>query len=168
MGATRKVDKIIEDAEVAQEAYNTVVTYFGETVKTMPPETFFPIVDKFIKSYVKAEEDIEKWRLQNEKKLDAEKRRELEQQRKLQQAKRENESQAFADEQAAIQELRALRKKDRTTIVNTNGAIDENLAYLRQQPYRRADAVTRSFRGRKGGAKGGEGGGGQGGQTSML
>ena len=170
--ATRKVDKIIEDAEVAQEAYKNVVTYFGETVKTMPPETFFPIVDKFIKAYVKAEEDIEKWRLQNEKKLDAEKRRELEQQRKIMAQKKETEAEAFADEQAAIQELRALRKKDRTTIVNTDGAIDENLAYLRQQPYRRADAVSRSFRGRKGGAKGGGKGGDSGaggkGQTSML
>lgn len=172
--ASRRVEKIIEDAEAAQEAYKAVVMYFGETVKTMPPETFFPIVNKFIKAYAKAEEDIEKWRLQNEKKLDAQQKRELDAARKVQAQRKETEAEAFADEQAAIQELRALRKKDRTTIVNTDGAIDKNLAYMQQQPYRRADAVTRSFRGRKGGAKGGEGGGGGGkgaastAQASML
>ena len=48
------------DAVEAQEAYRKVVTYFGETSKTMPPETFFPMFDRFIKAYGKAETDLER------------------------------------------------------------------------------------------------------------
>ena len=31
----------------------------------MPPETFFPMVDRFIKAYQKAEQDLEDWKLAN-------------------------------------------------------------------------------------------------------
>ena len=54
----------------AQEAYRKVVTYFGETSKTMPPETFFPMFDRFIKAYGKAETDLEKWNLLQQKNLE--------------------------------------------------------------------------------------------------
>jgi len=59
-----KVQRITEDAEVALEAYRNVVQYFGETQKTMPPEQFFPIFQRFIKAYQDAEADLEKWRVQ--------------------------------------------------------------------------------------------------------
>ena len=58
------------DAVEAQEAYRKVVTYFGETSKTMPPETFFPMFDRFIKAYGKAETDLEKWNLLQQKNLE--------------------------------------------------------------------------------------------------
>ena len=58
------------DAKEAQEAYRKVVTYFGETTKTMPPETFFPMFDRFIKAYAKAENDLEKWNLLQQKNLE--------------------------------------------------------------------------------------------------
>ena len=58
------------DAKEAQEAYRKVVTYFGETSKTMPPETFFPMFDRFIKAYAKAENDLEKWNLLQQKNLE--------------------------------------------------------------------------------------------------
>ena len=40
-----------------------MVEYFGETTKSMSPETFFPMVDRFMKAYLKAEEDLENWKI---------------------------------------------------------------------------------------------------------
>lgn len=34
-----------------QDAYNTVVRYFGESPKTTPPSVFFPVFVRFIRSY---------------------------------------------------------------------------------------------------------------------
>merc|ERR1712176_603783 len=162
--AEKKVQKITEDAEAAQNSFKQTVEFFGETVKTMPPEQFFPMFDKFIKNYKKAEEDIDKWRAANQKRAAKEQRKVAEEQARARQAQKESQDQAFAAEQNAIKELRALRRRDRTSIMNQDGAIDENLAYLKKQPYRRADAVQRSFRGRKGqGKTGGRGQSGAGG-----
>lgn len=36
----------------------------------MPPETFFPMFDRFIKAYAKAENDLEKWNLLQQKNLE--------------------------------------------------------------------------------------------------
>ena len=46
--AVDKVQRLIEDADVATEAYRNVVHCFGETHKTMPPENFFPIFQRFM------------------------------------------------------------------------------------------------------------------------
>jgi len=53
----------LQDADTAKEAYKNVVEYFGESPKTMPPETFFPMVDRFIKAYEKAETDLNEWKI---------------------------------------------------------------------------------------------------------
>ena len=55
--------QILLDADTAQEAYKNVVEYFGESPKTMPPETFFPMVDRFIKAFQKAEKDLSEWQI---------------------------------------------------------------------------------------------------------
>ena len=49
----------MQDTETAKEAYENVVKYFGETTKTMPPETFFPMIDRFINAYKRAEREVE-------------------------------------------------------------------------------------------------------------
>uniref|UniRef100_A0A803TH33 Formin like 3 n=1 Tax=Anolis carolinensis TaxID=28377 RepID=A0A803TH33_ANOCA len=46
-----KLDRLQKDARTAEEAYNTVVRYFGESPKTTPPSVFFPVFARFIKSY---------------------------------------------------------------------------------------------------------------------
>uniref|UniRef100_A0A803TLP0 Formin like 3 n=1 Tax=Anolis carolinensis TaxID=28377 RepID=A0A803TLP0_ANOCA len=50
-----KLDRLQKDARTAEEAYNTVVRYFGESPKTTPPSVFFPVFARFIKSYKDAE-----------------------------------------------------------------------------------------------------------------
>lgn len=149
-----KVQRLIEDADVAQEAYRNVVQYFGETQKTMPPEQFFPIFQRFIQAYKDAEEDIEKWQEQNEKRAERAKK-EAEVKNEREKAKKQYRDSQI-DERNAVNELRKLKGAargrvksglgDRANVDIQDGAIDENLAYLKSQPYRRKDSKTRSFR----------------------
>ena len=142
--AADKVQRILEDADVAQEAYRNVVSYFGESQKTLPPEQFFPIFERFIKSYKDAEGDIEKWREQSERKADRAKKAEKDKEEKDRQRKAYKDS--LEEERNAIKDLRNIRRKDRMAVEAQDGALDENIAYLKQQPYRRNDSKTRSFR----------------------
>ncbi|XP_049336227.1 formin-like protein 1 isoform X3 [Astyanax mexicanus] len=51
------MDSVVKDAKTAQEAYESVVEYFGENPKTTPPSIFFPIFIRFIKAYKMAEQE---------------------------------------------------------------------------------------------------------------
>ncbi|MEQ2187997.1 hypothetical protein GOODEAATRI_010443, partial [Goodea atripinnis] len=46
-----QLDKLQRDAKTAEEAFNSVVSYFGESAKTTPPSVFFPVFVRFIKAY---------------------------------------------------------------------------------------------------------------------
>uniref|UniRef100_A0A8C6IPA1 FH2 domain-containing protein n=1 Tax=Melopsittacus undulatus TaxID=13146 RepID=A0A8C6IPA1_MELUD len=46
-----KLERLQRDARTAEDAYNTVVRYFGESPKTTPPSVFFPVFVRFIRSY---------------------------------------------------------------------------------------------------------------------
>uniref|UniRef100_A0A8C2HWN9 Formin-like 3 n=1 Tax=Cyprinus carpio TaxID=7962 RepID=A0A8C2HWN9_CYPCA len=46
-----QLDKLQKDAKTAEEAFNNVVLYFGESPKTTPPSVFFPVFVRFIKAY---------------------------------------------------------------------------------------------------------------------
>uniref|UniRef100_A0A672KFJ4 Formin-like protein 3 n=1 Tax=Sinocyclocheilus grahami TaxID=75366 RepID=A0A672KFJ4_SINGR len=45
------LDKLQKDGKTAEEAFNNVVLYFGESPKTTPPSVFFPVFVRFIKAY---------------------------------------------------------------------------------------------------------------------
>uniref|UniRef100_A0A672F9B9 Formin-like protein 1 n=1 Tax=Salarias fasciatus TaxID=181472 RepID=A0A672F9B9_SALFA len=53
------LESLIKDSKTAQEAYISVVEYFGENPKTTQPAMFFPMFGRFIKAYKKAQQDIE-------------------------------------------------------------------------------------------------------------
>nr|CAB3246530.1 formin-like protein 2 [Phallusia mammillata] len=142
--STEKANKILQDAQTAQEAYKSVVEYFGESPKSMPPETFFPMVDRFIKAFKKAEKDIEDWKLADEKRAEKE-RRALEQKEEKELRKKMKEEMR-SGEQKMITELRSKQRKDRRAIEGRDGAIEDNINYIKSEPYRRSDAVHRSFR----------------------
>ncbi|XP_022375116.1 formin-like protein 3 isoform X2 [Enhydra lutris kenyoni] len=61
-----KLDKLQRDAKTAEEAYNAVVRYFGESPKTTPPSVFFPVFVRFIRSYKEAEQENEARKKQEE------------------------------------------------------------------------------------------------------
>uniref|UniRef100_A0A8C6NXP8 Formin-like 3 n=1 Tax=Nothobranchius furzeri TaxID=105023 RepID=A0A8C6NXP8_NOTFU len=50
----------------AKEAFNSVVSYFGESAKTTPPSVFFPVFVRFIKAYKDAVEENELRKKQEE------------------------------------------------------------------------------------------------------
>uniref|UniRef100_A0A4W3IP27 Formin like 2 n=1 Tax=Callorhinchus milii TaxID=7868 RepID=A0A4W3IP27_CALMI len=54
-----KLKKLQDDAKISQDAFDEVVKYFGENVKTAPPSVFFPVIVRFVKSYKQAEQDNE-------------------------------------------------------------------------------------------------------------
>ncbi|NXL79395.1 FMNL3 protein, partial [Leptocoma aspasia] len=50
-GSEGQLERLQRDARTAEDAYNTVVRYFGESPKTTPPSVFFPVFVRFIHSY---------------------------------------------------------------------------------------------------------------------
>ncbi|NXN46151.1 FMNL3 protein, partial [Rhinoptilus africanus] len=50
-GSEGKLERLQKDARTAEDAYNAVVRYFGESPKTTPPSVFFPVFVRFIRSY---------------------------------------------------------------------------------------------------------------------
>ncbi|XP_027948620.1 formin-like protein 1 isoform X4 [Eumetopias jubatus] len=56
------MDKLLADSKTAQEAYESVVEYFGENPKTTSPAMFFSLFSRFIKAYKKAEQEVEQWK----------------------------------------------------------------------------------------------------------
>uniref|UniRef100_A0A8C9RD75 Formin-like 3 n=1 Tax=Scleropages formosus TaxID=113540 RepID=A0A8C9RD75_SCLFO len=61
-----QLDKLQKDAKTAEEAFNNVVHYFGESPKTTPPSVFFPVFVRFIKAYKEAVEENEQRKKQEE------------------------------------------------------------------------------------------------------
>lgn len=53
------LEALAKDGKTAQEAYISVVEYFGENPKTTQPSAFFPSFGRFVKAYKKAEKDNE-------------------------------------------------------------------------------------------------------------
>ncbi|XDV46027.1 hypothetical protein PO909_014006 [Leuciscus waleckii] len=61
-----QLDKLQKDAKTAEEAFNNVVNYFGESPKTTPPSVFFPVFVRFIRAYKDAVEENELKKKQEE------------------------------------------------------------------------------------------------------
>lgn len=139
-----KLKKLQDDAKIAQDAFDEAVKFFGENAKTTPPSVFFPVFVRFVKAYRQAEEDNEQKKRQEqmmmEKLLEQEAMMELEDQKS---PSHKNKRQ----QQELIAELRKKQVKDsRHVYEGKDGAIEDIITDLRNQPYRRADAVRRSVR----------------------
>ncbi|CAF5144559.1 unnamed protein product, partial [Rotaria sp. Silwood1] len=46
-----KIDRLVKDAKLAQDAFNQCVEYFGEAPRTQSPSNFFSIFVKFQRAY---------------------------------------------------------------------------------------------------------------------
>uniref|UniRef100_A0A8D3DIU7 Formin-like 1a n=1 Tax=Scophthalmus maximus TaxID=52904 RepID=A0A8D3DIU7_SCOMX len=55
-----QLESLIRDSKTAQEAYGSVVEYFGENPKTTQPAMFFPMFARFIKAYKTAQQEIQR------------------------------------------------------------------------------------------------------------
>uniref|UniRef100_A0A8C8RYJ7 Formin like 3 n=1 Tax=Pelusios castaneus TaxID=367368 RepID=A0A8C8RYJ7_9SAUR len=117
LGASEgRLEKLQKDAKTAEDAYNTVVRYFGESPKTTPPSVFFPVFVRFIRSYKGAELENETRKRQEEvqrEKMLAQEAKKLEKRKKWQQ-------------QELIAELRRRQAKDhRPVYEGKDGTIED-------------------------------------------
>jgi len=136
----KTVDKILQDTETAKEAYENVVKYFGETTKTMPPETFFPMIDRFINAYKRAEREVEDRKIAEAKLLERQRLKEEE----MEEKRRKGAEEIRKDGERMLEGGR--RKGRRDIVEMKDGAIEDNINYLKSEPYRRSDTVLRSTR----------------------
>ncbi|XP_067832798.1 formin-like protein 3 [Heptranchias perlo] len=135
-----KLEKLQRDSKTAQEAYNKVVEYFGESPKTTPPSVFFPVFVRFVKSFREAEQENELRKKQEQ----ALREKMLAQEAKLQQDQKSPCHRNKRQQQELIAELRRRQVKDhRPVYEGKDGTIEDIITDLRSQPYRRADAVIR-------------------------
>ncbi|KAJ8255781.1 hypothetical protein COCON_G00196450 [Conger conger] len=139
-----RLKKLQDDAKVAQDAFDEVVKFFGENAKTTPPSVFFPVFVRFVKAYRQADEDNEQRKRQEQMLME----KLLEQEAMMDQQDQKSPSHKNKrQQQELIAELRKKQVKDsRHVYEGKDGAIEDIITDLRNQPYRRADAVRRSVR----------------------
>ncbi|MFT7801070.1 formin-like protein 3 isoform X1 [Arapaima gigas] len=139
-----QLDALQKDAKMAEEAFNSVVHYFGENPKVTPPSAFFTVFVRFIKSYKDAVEDNEQRRKQEA----AIRERQLAQEALQDPKARWINPYHFKKRQQKeelIAELRRRQAKDhRPVYEGKDGTIEDIITDLRNQPFLRADAVIRS------------------------
>ncbi|XP_072212494.1 LOW QUALITY PROTEIN: formin-like protein 1 [Excalfactoria chinensis] len=134
---TELMEKLQADSKTAKEAYESAVEYFGENPKTSPPTTFFPMFMRFIRAYKKAEQDIELWKKQEAAAKEAESgqpgsEEQLDMKSPFQKAKRQ--------QMDMIAELKKKQMvKEPLIYEGKDGAIEDIISDLRNNPYRRAD-----------------------------
>jgi hypothetical protein len=145
--AQDKIDRLIKDAKLAQEAFNQCVEYFGETPRTQNPSNFFSVFVKFQRAYQQARIDNdERTRLAreaasiNDKPLN-----------KRATNKRTQENENFTLQEELLSELKGRKEaiKDQKLIKRealTDGTIETLLDDLKKAPYLRADAARRNRR----------------------
>ncbi|XP_045744684.1 formin-like protein 1 isoform X2 [Mirounga angustirostris] len=132
------MDKLLADSKTAQEAYESVVEYFGENPKTTSPSMFFSLFSRFIKAYKKAEQEVEQWKKETvtqEAGADAPGKEEA------------PAPKARRQQMDLISELK--RKQQKEPLIyesDRDGAIEDIITDLRNQPYIRADTGRRSAR----------------------
>uniref|UniRef100_A0A8C8SRR4 Formin like 1 n=1 Tax=Pelusios castaneus TaxID=367368 RepID=A0A8C8SRR4_9SAUR len=126
---TEVMEKLQTDGKTAQEAYESAVEYFGENPKTNPPTMFFPVFGRFVKAYKKAEQDVELWRKEEAAAKEVESNPPSKQEPKVQRQQMD-----------MIAELKKKQMvKEPLIYEGGDGAIEDIISELRNQPYRRGD-----------------------------
>uniref|UniRef100_A0A4W6FHT3 Formin-like 3 n=1 Tax=Lates calcarifer TaxID=8187 RepID=A0A4W6FHT3_LATCA len=125
-----QLDKLQKDAKTAEEAFNNVVNYFGESAKTTPPSVFFPVFVRFIKAYKDAVEGNE----QRKKQEEAMREKLLAQEAKQHDPK--VEFKCKQQQQELIAELRRRQAKDhRPVYEGKDGTIEDIITVLKSVPF---------------------------------
>ncbi|KAF7203747.1 formin-like protein 1 isoform X2 [Nothobranchius furzeri] len=129
------------DSKTAQEVYESTVEYFGEDPKTTPPSMFFPVFLRFIKAYKLAEQEnkqVEKQGLTSEGPSSP--------------TKRSGNKVPVMARLPQMDLIAELKRRQVTSLVREekDGAIEDIITDLRNQPYRRADGVRLSSKWKQG------------------
>ncbi|XP_062382989.1 formin-like protein 1 [Sardina pilchardus] len=135
------LESMVKDSKTAQEVYDSVVEYFGENPKTTPPSVFFPVFARFIKAYKQAEQDIDQRKRQSAV-MGEEGRDTL----SSPTGKADSQKLPTMPKLPQMDLIAELKKKQVTSLVREgkDGAIEDIITGLRNQPYIRADGGRRS------------------------
>ncbi|XDV46026.1 hypothetical protein PO909_014006 [Leuciscus waleckii] len=126
-----QLDKLQKDAKTAEEAFNNVVNYFGESPKTTPPSVFFPVFVRFIRAYKDAVEENELKKKQEE----AMREKLLAQEAKQHDPKVQAQKKKL-QQQDLIAELRRRQAKDhRPVYEGKDGTIEDIITVLKSVPF---------------------------------
>nr|XP_051701429.1 formin-like protein 3 isoform X7 [Oryctolagus cuniculus] len=125
-----KLDKLQRDAKTAEEAYNAVVRYFGESPKTTPPSVFFPVFVRFIRSYKEAEQENEARKKQEE----VMREKQLAQEAKKLDAKTPSQRNKWQQQELIAELRRRQAKEHRPVYEGKDGAIEDIITGLHSQP----------------------------------
>ncbi|KAL7644452.1 UNVERIFIED_CONTAM: hypothetical protein RMT77_005284 [Armadillidium vulgare] len=144
-----KLKKLKSEVKTAQEAFAEVLDYFGENARSMAPNTFFAIFARFIKAYKMAEQENEQRRRLEAASRQAAINHQLQQEQK-QNIEKNNKLNSRKQQEALISEMKARGVVADKRLLSQedvyHGALEDILIGLKNEPYRRADAVRRSQR----------------------
>ncbi|XP_071545954.1 formin-like protein [Panulirus ornatus] len=147
-----KLRKLRVETKTAQTAFAEVLEYHGESSRSMAPNTFFAIFVRFTKAYKTVEQENEQRR-----RLEAASRaaalnqqKQQQQQEERQQVARNNKINVRKQQEAIMSEMKARGVVADKRLLSQedvyHGALEDILIGLKNEPYRRADAVRRSQR----------------------
>ncbi|XP_076412894.1 formin-like protein 3 isoform X3 [Peromyscus maniculatus bairdii] len=125
-----KLDKLQRDAKTAEEAYNAVVRYFGESPKTTPPSVFFPVFVRFIRSYKEAEQENEARKKQEE----VMREKQLAQEAKKLDAKTPSQRNKWQQQELIAELRRRQAKEHRPVYEGKDGTIEDIITGFNHQP----------------------------------
>ncbi|XP_018597604.2 formin-like protein 1 isoform X1 [Scleropages formosus] len=142
------LDKLVADGKTAQEAYVSVVQYFGENSKTTPPSMFFPVFVRFIKAYKQAQQENEQRKKQET----------LSSEDAVEKPPTSNKSESLANKMPMMPKIpqmdliAELKKRQGKPLVREgkDGTIEDIITDLRNQPYRRMDGARHSSKKKNG------------------
>ncbi|KAK4311569.1 hypothetical protein Pmani_016931 [Petrolisthes manimaculis] len=147
-----KLRKVKCESKTAQSAFAEVLEYYGESSRSMAPNTFFAIFARFTKAFKTVDQENEQRR-----RLEAASRaaalnhqKQQEQKEQQQQVARNNKINVRKQQEAIMSEMKARGVvADKRLLPQEDvyhGALEDILIGLKNEPYRRADAVRRSQR----------------------
>ncbi|XP_048220881.1 formin-like protein 3 isoform X2 [Perognathus longimembris pacificus] len=126
-----KLDKLQRDAKTAEEAYNAVVRYFGESPKTTPPSVFFPVFVRFVRSYKEAEQENDARKKQEE----VMREKQLAQEAKKLDAKTPSQRNKWQQQELIAELRRRQAKEHRPVYEGKDGTIEDIITVLKSVPF---------------------------------
>ncbi|XP_078320986.1 formin-like protein 3 isoform X1 [Crassostrea virginica] len=148
-----KLKKLQADIKTAEDAYKRVVEFFGENPRTCSPTSFFSQFVRFVASFKAAVIELEKRKKIEDAQIEEE---EQEQTKSKKKDFKKNvqriifeEKKVSEEKEAVVSELKNRNKqiKEKKLLDEVyHGALEDILLDLKNEPYRRADAVRRSQR----------------------
>ncbi|BFZ01227.1 hypothetical protein BsWGS_04266 [Bradybaena similaris] len=138
-GAEDVFKKLISDVKTAQDSYKKVVEFYGENSRSISPAQFFSQIVRFVNSFKQSLQEIERRKKLEYGLMEPDVQPSKKKDKKMTQEAMVNE---LKNRNREIKEKRRLMKQDDMY----HGALEDILLDLKNEPYRRADALRRSQR----------------------